>query len=139
MVAKGDAAETAIEYGKTCAAAFPVFGSAVSRLRVRKYNLNVEPDFLARYGDEAFFLRLHTLPIRLVNAGLALVFGALFKIILKYFVHLGSKKGKKGAEPKNGNIPDQDNNIKKEKCTPDERTVSSGDPVGDDRESASVG
>ena len=97
IVAKGDAARTAEEYGKLCAVAWPAFGYFVSSARVRKYNFNIQPDFLARYGEEAVYLRFHVTPLKLINAIIMLVFALLFKVALK-FILSSRKSGPKTPE-----------------------------------------
>ncbi len=83
----GDSADTAIKYGKVCAAAFPAMGLIVNKARVKKYNLEITPDFI--YGKTA--ARLHTKislrPIKLINAVFVLVFELLFKVVFKLLKH----------------------------------------------------
>ncbi len=83
----GDSADTAIKYGKVCSAAFPAMGLIVNKARVKKYNLEITPDFI--YGKTA--ARLHTKislrPIRLINAVFVLVFELLFKVVFKLLKH----------------------------------------------------
>ena len=46
-VGTGDAASTAIKYGETCQKVYPVLGFICSNNIVKKYDVLVEPDFLA--------------------------------------------------------------------------------------------
>ena len=86
-VGASDSAETAIKYGKVCSAAFPAMGLIVSTMRVKKYSIDINPDFL--YGRNV--ARLHTKisvrPIRLINAVLILAFELLFKVVIKLLKH----------------------------------------------------
>ena len=86
-VGGGDSADTAIKYGKVCSAAFPAMGLIVNKARVKKYNIEITPDFI--YGKTA--ARLHTKislrPIRLINAVFVLVFELLFKVVFKLLKH----------------------------------------------------
>ena len=98
-VGAGDSAETAIKYGKTCSAAFPAMGLIVSTMRVKKYNIEINPDFI--YGKNS--ARLHTQvsvrPIRLINAVIVVAFELLFKVVLKLLKH--SKAPKAEVEKQN--------------------------------------
>lgn len=86
-VGSGDSAETAIKYGKTCEVAFPLMGYIVSNMRVNKYNIEINPDFL--YGSNS--ARIHTqisvIPLRLINAVIIVLFELLFKVVLKLLKH----------------------------------------------------
>ena len=59
-VASGDAAETAMDYGKACAALYPAVGALCARVRVKRRRVMVTPDFLAEKGRIAADIRLHT-------------------------------------------------------------------------------
>ena len=86
-VGAGDSAETAIKYGKVCSAAFPAMGLIVSTMRVKKYSININPDFI--YGKNV--ARLHTKisvrPIALISAVIILAFELLFKVVIKLLKH----------------------------------------------------
>ena len=86
-VGAGDSAQTAIKYGKTCSAAHPAMGLIVSTMRVKKYNLEISPDFI--YGKNS--ARLHTKvsvrPVALINAVIVLAFELLFKVVIKLLKH----------------------------------------------------
>lgn len=90
-VGAGDSAETAIKYGKTCEVAFPAMGYIVSNMKVRKYNIEITPDFL--YGSNS--ARIHTqitvVPLRLINAVIIVAFQLLFKVVLKLLKHSKAK------------------------------------------------
>ncbi|MBP3696590.1 MAG: DUF2953 domain-containing protein [Clostridia bacterium] len=86
-VGAGEAADTAIQYSKTCAAAFPAMGLLVNKLKIKKYSIDISPDFI--YGNNV--ARVHTKisfrPIKLINAVFVLVFELLFKVVFKLLKH----------------------------------------------------
>lgn len=92
IVGAGDSAETAIKYGKTCSVAFPAMGLIVDTMRVKKYNIEINPDFI--YGKNV--AKLHTCisvrPIKLINAVIIVAFELLFKVVLKLLKHSKAPK-----------------------------------------------
>ena len=94
---KEDAAATAIYYGEVCAAVFPILGAFASRCRLKKYNVNIYPDYLARYPDASFALSFHITPIYYIGVILALGMKMLFGVLLKLL--LPRKKKKTVQEP----------------------------------------
>ena len=92
---KADAAATAVYYGEVCAAVFPMLASLASRCRLKKYDINIYPDYIARFSRASFVLRFHFVPLYLIH--ITLVFGVktLFGVLLRL---LRPKKVK--AEPK---------------------------------------
>lgn len=101
---KPDAAAAAIYYGEVCSTLFPLLASLAAKCKLKKHNINVYPDYLARFSSASFILDLHFTPIVMVGHILALVIKILFKIVLqlvvKIFLYL--KNGKKtGNENKN--------------------------------------
>lgn len=83
LVTGGDAADTAIKYGETCAEIWPVLGKLCSTYKVRKYDFCIEPDFLAKKGRAAFFVSLSARPIHITNATVVLAVKLLFKVVFK--------------------------------------------------------
>ena len=85
-VSAGDSAETAIKYGKTCAAAFPAMGVIVNNLRVKKYDIEVVPDYA----------RLHSVikvrPIKLINALIIVIFELIVKVVAELLMHSDAPK-----------------------------------------------
>ena len=80
-VTRGDAAQTAESYGKMCQKIFPVTGALVANCDVRRYSINVEPDYIAKPGTRvAFSAEISLNPRKLINAVLAFAFGAVFKL-----------------------------------------------------------
>lgn len=90
-----DAAQNAIKYGKVCSAVYPSMGFICSNMKVRKYDVNVQPDFICGENKAKFALSLSVRPIKLTNAAIALAFKLLFKVLLKLLK--GSKKKNKSA------------------------------------------
>lgn len=96
VTASGDAAQTAIMNGKLSAWAYPILGKLVSTCKVRKYNFDISPDFLAVKSTAKAYARLHIIPIKVTNAVVVLAFELLFRVVLKL---LGSfSKNKKNAK-----------------------------------------
>lgn len=100
IVAKNDAAATAIEYGKTCERVFPVMGYICSHMKVQKYDVEITPDFLGYRNEAEFHVQISFRPIFLTNAAVAMAFKLLFKVGSKVLLSLF----KKSNEHKNNNI-----------------------------------
>lgn len=98
---KKDAASTAIYYGEVCSTLFPMLGAMVSKYKVRKYDINVYPDYLARQSSASFAVSMHLYPIYLI--GITLLFGCrmLFKVLLRLIVKIFLPKKKNNAENSN--------------------------------------
>ena len=128
---KKDAAATAIYYGEVCAALFPMLGALASRCKIKKYDINVYPDYLARFSRASFFVKFHVYPIYVVGITVVLVCRMVFKVALKMLVKiLLPKKEKKAVK---------DNKITEKEDESHEGSVSSRNPVHNDRESTSAG
>lgn len=86
---RSDAAQTAIYYGEVCAVLFPLLGSLISRCRTKKYDVNVYPDYIARFSDASFISSIHITPVYLIGITLSYVFkligGVLIGILFKIF------------------------------------------------------
>lgn len=61
-----DAADTAMNYGKTSAAAFPLLGILCTNLKIREYDLNINADFLANKNSGDLHTVVSFRPIRFV-------------------------------------------------------------------------
>lgn len=90
-VGTGDAASTAIKYGEACQKVYPVFGFICSNNIVKKYDLNVEPDFLANKTQGEFFIDMSITLRKIINATLAMVIRLIFGVVVKFLIG-GSKK-----------------------------------------------
>lgn len=95
---KKDAASTAIYYGEVCSSLFPMLGALVTKYKVRKYDINVYPDYLARHSSASFAVSMHIYPIYLVSISVALVVKLLFKVILKLLIKCFFPSKSKGNE-----------------------------------------
>lgn len=78
VVASGDAAETAQNYGRVCAVLFPAEAFVESEMKVRKRQVRVVPDFLAPKGKADLDIRLHAVPVRIIWNFLRLFFSFIF-------------------------------------------------------------
>ncbi len=91
-ITKGDAAQTAEEYGKMCRRIFPAVGAVCANCNVKKYSVNVEPDYIANPGVRAAFsMEISLNPRKLINAVLAFAFGAVFRLGIRLIKDLKPK------------------------------------------------
>ena len=60
-------------------------GVICSNLDVRKYDVEIEPDFIGTFSSAQFSAAISIRPLFLINAGIVLVFRLLFKVVLKIF------------------------------------------------------
>lgn len=81
QVTKKDAAETALAYGKTCAAVFPALGYMCNEMRVRRYSANIYPDYLAKDSKASIAFCISIRPIKLTNALVRFAFRAVVSFI----------------------------------------------------------
>ncbi len=98
-VGSGDASQTAINYGKTCQKVYPVFGFICNNNKVKKYDINVEPDFLANYSEGEMYMSFHLVVRKILNATIAMAVRLVFKVALTFFK--GAKKNKSSAQTSN--------------------------------------
>lgn len=97
-VSCNDAAETAVEYGKMCQKVFPVTGAVCANCNVRKYCINIDPDYIGKgYNEYAFSMEISLNPRKLINAVLLFAFGAVFKVGIRLLKGIKPK-----AQPENG-------------------------------------
>lgn len=73
VVASGDAAATATDYGKACAVVYPAQALIEGLMRVKRRQVEVIPDFTRESGEVLFEAKLHVLPICLIWAALRLI------------------------------------------------------------------
>ena len=86
-----DAAETALEYGRTCQKIFPALAFICSNMKVKKYDIEVEPDFLGLKNTAQFAFSISLRPIFFINAIVVLVFRLLIKVGLKFLMGIKNK------------------------------------------------
>lgn len=91
-VGAGDSAETAIKYGKVCAGAFPAMGLLVNKMRIRKYNLEINPDFIFGKTEARLHTKISFRPIAFINAVIIVAFELLFKVVIKLLKHSKAPK-----------------------------------------------
>ena len=88
-----DAADTAIQYGKISSWLFPLLGKLASTCKMKKYDVDISPDFLGVKNEADLYLRVSLVPIKVTNALIVLAVQLLFKVILKVlFTNNKSKK-----------------------------------------------
>ena len=109
---KDDAASTALYYGEVCSVVFPAVGSLASKCRLRKYDINIYPDYLARFSSASFVTAFHFTPMYLLGVVLAygckMLFGVLVGLLVKIF---GAKK-EKGDRKKDKKISKEKSEVK---------------------------
>ena len=86
-----DAAETALEYGRICQKVFPAMGFICTNLPVKKYDVEIEPDFIGVKNSAQFAASVHIRPIFFINAVIVLVFRLVFKVVLKFLKGIKNK------------------------------------------------
>lgn len=90
-----DAAETALNYGQLCQKIFPALSFICTNLPVKKYDVEIEPDFLGLKNKAQFAVSIHIRPIFFLNAIIILVFRLLFKVVLKFLKGIKNKSKNK--------------------------------------------
>lgn len=91
-IGTGDAASTAIKYGHTCQKVYPIFGFICSNNLVRRYDIDVQPDFLANKTESEFYCDFNICVRKIINATIAMVVRLVFGVVLKFLS--GAKKNK---------------------------------------------
>lgn len=84
-VAGEDSAQTAIRYGTICSLIFPAVGTICATIRVKKYHLNINPDFLGHESKANFNTMISVSPIRLVIAAIIFLFEFSIKVLFKLY------------------------------------------------------
>ena len=87
LVGGGDSAETAIQYGKISGAAFPAMGLLVNKMKIKKYSIDISPDFIYGKTEAKVHTKISLRPIKLIIAVFVLVFELLFKVVFKLLKH----------------------------------------------------
>ncbi|MGN0518895.1 MAG: DUF2953 domain-containing protein [Acutalibacteraceae bacterium] len=75
VIASDNAADTAINYGRACAAIYPVSAALISRLNTKKYDVSVRPDFDAKQTKIDCFAYLKIRLIFVTAFALRMLFG----------------------------------------------------------------
>ena len=100
-VTEGDAAQTAIKYGKFCQMIYPPLGYICSSCRVKDYDVNIWADYCGEKTKGEFETTIALNPRKVINAGIALVFRLvvrLFKALLAYFKAKKKNNNLKGGQ-----------------------------------------
>ena len=106
-VGTGDAASTAIKYGQTCQKVYPVFGYICSNNLVRRYDIDVQSDFLANKTESEFYCDLSICIRKIINATIAMVVRLIFGVVLKFLKGGKAGKTKVGSDDKKETIHEQ--------------------------------
>ena len=83
-VTEGDAAQTAIKYGKICSEIYPPLGYICSSCHVKNYKVNIVADYIGEKTTGEFETKVGFVPRRIINSGIGLVFrlaGQLLKVV----------------------------------------------------------
>lgn len=94
VAVNGDAAATAIQYGRVCQSVFPALSFICSTLPVKKYNAIVEPDYLAAENSAEFSFKISIRPIFFTNAIVVLAVRLIFKVGIKFLMGIKNNKNK---------------------------------------------
>lgn len=79
-----DAAQTAIDYGNVCQKVFPALSFICHNLKVKKYNAEIEPDFIGVKNTAEFSFSVSVRPIFVLSAAIVLVVRLFFKVVIKF-------------------------------------------------------
>ena len=109
---KDDAAGTALYYGEICSVVFPAIGSLASRCRLRKYDVNIYPDYLARFSDASFVTAFHFTPIYLLGVLIAYGCKMLFGVLVGLLLKISGVKKEKGDRKKDKKISKEKSEVK---------------------------
>lgn len=94
MIISGpDAAQTAIKYGRISSAVFPAMGYLCSKAKVKKYDIDISPDFLAVKDEAMFHFQFGLCPIFVTNSVIVAGF-KLFKNVLLKLIKVNNEDNK---------------------------------------------
>ncbi len=115
VTAGSDAATTAIKHGRLCAWVYPILGKLVSTCKVKKYDFDISPDFLATKNKAELYVDMYFTPIHITNGAVVLAVQLAFKVLFKLlFAKSRSDKTKvvvnAALENSNSNADDDTNN-----------------------------
>lgn len=96
IVVGEDAAETAVLYGKICAAVYPAQAVLETVMKVRRRQVCVEPGFLQEKSSAAVDLRAHVQPLRLLVAAAGLLVRWLVNTVRQESAKEAASKGAAG-------------------------------------------
>lgn len=84
-ITEGDAAATALKYGKVCSALYPSLGFICSNMRVKDYKVNVYADYCGEKTSVELVTKTAIIPRALIGAGISLCM-SLIKQLLKVVI-----------------------------------------------------
>ena len=103
-VGTGDAASTALKYGKTCQKIYPIMGFLCSNNVVKHHNINISADFLANDTKGNFYFEMNICLRKIINSAIVLVVRLILDVVLKFL-----KNGKKKKSPQTENTHNVNN------------------------------
>ena len=89
-----DAAGTALEYGNICQKVFPSMGYICSNFNVRRYDIDINPDFIGTLSSAEFVFNFSLRPLFLINTFIAFAFRLLFNVVFKFLFSKPKKDSK---------------------------------------------
>lgn len=91
-VTEGDAAQTAIKYGKFCQMIYPPLGFICSSCHVKDYDVNIWAEYCGDKTKGEFETKVALVPRSVINAGIAFVFRLVVRLVKALLVYLKAKK-----------------------------------------------
>lgn len=95
-ISSGDAAQTALDYGRICQKVFPALSFICTNLTVKKYDVEIEPDFIGLKNKAQFAFSVSIRPIFIINAVIMLALRLVFNVVIKFLK--GAKNSNKNKE-----------------------------------------
>lgn len=95
-ISSGDAAQTALDYGRICQKVFPALSFICTNLTVKKYDVEIEPDFIGLKNKAQFAFSVSIRPIFIINAVIMLALRLVFNVVIKFLK--GTKNNNKNIE-----------------------------------------
>jgi hypothetical protein len=81
----GDAADTALLYGRVCAVLYPVIGGLISTVRTVRYDVALAPEYLAKKSRAQVYATVSLRPIRVLGELLKLLARLLWRVVWPIF------------------------------------------------------
>lgn len=91
-VTEGDAAQTAIKYGKFCQMIYPPLGFICSSCHVKDYDVNIWAEYCGDKTKGEFETKVELIPRSVINAGIAFVFRLVVRLVKALLVYFKAKK-----------------------------------------------
>lgn len=83
LVSAGDAADTAVKFGKISSAVYPALGFISSNMRVRRQHCEIFPDYVNGQSSTRIHAKVSVVPRRLIGAVIIVAFQLLFTVVIK--------------------------------------------------------